>query len=63
MMLPDIPRSWLVALFLFSMVVLRALSIDSYTTAGLAVVAGYIFGRDIGFLKANQGMAVPESSQ
>lgn len=42
--LPDIPKTWLVAMMLIGMIVLRAFGIDSWTTAAISSVMGYLFG-------------------
>jgi hypothetical protein len=42
--LPDIPNTWLIALFLVSLTVLRICGFDSYVTAGLMAISGYLFG-------------------
>jgi len=44
MKLPEIPKSYLIALFLVSMVVLRGFGIDSIVTASLASISGYLLG-------------------
>lgn len=45
MELPEIPQTWLVGLLLASMVVMRFFNIDSWTTAALSSVMGYILGK------------------
>jgi len=45
---PDIPKSWLVAFLIVALVVMRAFGIDSWTTAGLSSMIGYIIGKDQG---------------
>jgi hypothetical protein len=45
--LPEIPKSWLIAGLFISMVILRAAGIDGFTTAGLSLVVGYITGKHI----------------
>ena len=42
--LPEIPMTWLMAVFLVAMVLLRAFGIDSWTTAILSSIAGFLFG-------------------
>lgn len=44
MRLPEIPRSWLIAGLGLSLVILRYFGIDSWTTAGLGMVIGYLTG-------------------
>ena len=43
----DIPTTWLVAGLGLCLVVLRAFSIDTWTTAALSSVMGYILGNHI----------------
>lgn len=42
--LPEIPNSWLIALVLVGLVILRAFGIDTFVTAGLSVIIGYLTG-------------------
>lgn len=44
MKLPDIPKSWLIGVLLVGLVILRALDIDSFTTAGLSIIIGWLTG-------------------
>jgi len=44
MELPNIPHSWLIALLLVCLVVLRAYGIDSFTTASISMIIGYLTG-------------------
>lgn len=46
--LPEIPRSWLVAGVMIMLVALRAIGIDTYITAALSSIVGYVIGRDSG---------------
>lgn len=43
--LPEIPVSYLVGLLLIAMVAMRAFGIDSWTTAALSSISGYILGK------------------
>lgn len=43
--LPDIPKSYLIALCFLSLIVLRAYQIDSYVTASIGLVVGYLVGK------------------
>lgn len=43
----EIPQTWLVALLFFGLVIMRMFGIDSFTTAGLSLVIGYITGKHI----------------
>lgn len=45
--LPTIPNSWLMALFIIAMVLLRAMGIDSFTTAALAAITTFLFTKSI----------------
>jgi len=45
--LPDIPRSWQVTFLILALVILRAWSIDSWTTAALGTLIGYVIGKDV----------------
>lgn len=47
MILPEIPQTWLIALLLVALVVTRAFGVDSFTTAALGVVVGYITGKHV----------------
>lgn len=42
--LPEIPKSWLIALLLIGMVVMRTFGIDSWTTSALSIVIGWLVG-------------------
>jgi hypothetical protein len=44
---PEIPQSWLVAGLIASLVILRAFNIDSFTTAGLGLLIGYVTGKHV----------------
>jgi hypothetical protein len=46
-MLPDIPKTWIIFFLLISLVGLRAFGIDTWTTAALSVVIGYITGKHV----------------
>jgi hypothetical protein len=47
MRIPEIPQSWLILFLLSCLVIMRAFSIDSWTTAALGVVVGYITGKHL----------------
>ena len=47
MFFPEIPKSYLVALLLVGLVVLRLFGIDTYVTALLSAIGGYILGKHI----------------
>ena len=42
--LPQIPNSWIIVIVCLSLVVLRAINIDTYVTAGIATIIGYLTG-------------------
>ena len=43
----DIPTSWLVALFIVGMIVMRCFGIDTWVTATLGSLVGYVLGKHI----------------
>jgi hypothetical protein len=43
----EIPQTWLVAALLIALVVMRMFGIDSFTTAGISLLIGYITGKHI----------------
>jgi len=44
---PEIPNSWLIAALMVGLIILRAYGIDSWTTAALSIVIGYMTGKHI----------------
>jgi len=44
MKLPEIPKTWLIGALLVGMIVMRCFGIDSWTTAALSIVIGYLTG-------------------
>lgn len=44
MKLPDIPQSWLILTLLVGLIVMRLFGIDSFTTAALSLIIGYLTG-------------------
>ena len=50
--LPDIPNSWLIGGLLIGLVVMRSFGIDSFTTAGISLILGYVTGKNIESMKA-----------
>ena len=42
--LPEIPQTWIIALLLTGMVVMRCFGIDTWTTAALSTVIGWLTG-------------------
>lgn len=47
MKLPDIPQTWLIGMIMIMLVIMRVFGIDSFTTAALASLIGYITGKHI----------------
>ena len=43
----EIPNSWLIAGLIIGMIVMRVFSIDSFTTAGLGMLIGYVTGKHV----------------
>jgi len=41
---PDIPRTWIVVMLLVGLIVLRAMDIDSWTTASISTIIGWLVG-------------------
>lgn len=44
---PEIPRSWIIVFLLFTLVLMRFYGIDSWTTAALGVLIGYVTGKHV----------------
>ena len=47
MKLPEIPHTWLIACLMIGLIGIRCLGIDSWTTASLSMIIGYITGKHI----------------
>jgi hypothetical protein len=47
MIFKEIPQTWLIALLLVCLVAMRFYGIDSFTTAGISLLIGYITGKHI----------------
>jgi hypothetical protein len=47
MKLPEIPQTWLIGLLLITAVIMRCFGIDSWTTATLGLISGYLVGKHI----------------
>jgi hypothetical protein len=45
--LPEIPHSWLITIIAVSLVTLRLVGIDSWTTASLGMLMGYLTGKHL----------------
>jgi hypothetical protein len=43
----DIPQSWIILILLTGLIILRAFDIDTWTTAALSTMIGYITGKHI----------------
>lgn len=44
MKLPEIPITWLIGALMVGLVVLRAFGVDTWTTAALSIIIGYLTG-------------------
>ena len=42
--LPDIPKTWIVVILLTGLIILRAMDIDSWTTAAISTIIGWLVG-------------------
>jgi len=47
MQFPEIPQTWLIGLLIAGLMGMRAFGIDSFTTAGLSAIIGYLTGKHI----------------
>ena len=45
--LPEIPQTWLIALILGGLIIIRGIGFDSWVTASLSSLIGYLTGRHI----------------
>jgi hypothetical protein len=45
--LPEIPNSWVIAILAVVLVIMRFCGIDSWTTAAISILIGYITGKHI----------------
>jgi len=52
MELPEIPQTWLIGGLMICLIGLRCLGIDSWTTASLSLIIGYMTGKHIEQTKA-----------
>lgn len=57
MNLPDLPDGWLISLLIVGLIVLRAMNYDSWTTATLSIIVGYLVGN--GHAKAQLAAGSP----
>lgn len=46
-LIPEVPNGYLIALLVVCLVVMRIFGIDSFTTAGLSLIIGYVTGKHI----------------
>ena len=44
--LPEIPKSWLIALMMIFLCVMRMLGIDTFVTSGLSLIIGFLVGKE-----------------
>jgi uncharacterized membrane protein AbrB (regulator of aidB expression) len=44
MNLPEIPKTWIVAVLMIGMVVMRCFGIDTWTTSALSLIIGWLVG-------------------
>jgi hypothetical protein len=61
MQFKEIPTTWLVAGLGVCLVTLRAFSIDSWTTAALGSIMGYILGNHIATSSLNRDISSPQT--
>jgi len=45
--LPDIPRTWIILALIICLVIMRIYGIDSWTTAAMGMIIGYLTGQHI----------------
>ena len=43
----EIPRSWIIAILIVGMIIMRLFGIDTWTTAALSLIIGYLTGQHI----------------
>lgn len=41
---PEIPKSWIIVILLAGLIILRAMDIDSWTTAAISTIIGWLVG-------------------
>jgi len=44
--LPEIPKSWMICSLLITLIILRCFGIDTFVTAGISIIIGYLTGKD-----------------
>lgn len=42
--LPEIPKSWIIAMILIGMIIMRTFGIDTWVTASLSLIMGWLVG-------------------
>ena len=47
MQFPEIPLSWLIGIIAVGLVILRFLNLDTWVTASLSLIIGYLTGKHI----------------
>lgn len=52
---PEIPTSWIVCVIFIGLVILRAMDIDTYVTAGISLLIGYITGKHVEQTRGSNG--------
>lgn len=52
--LPEIPHTWIILAFLVSLVILRCFGIDSFVTASISALSGWLFGVKSEQIRKNQ---------
>jgi hypothetical protein len=52
--LQEIPQTWLIAILFLGLVFMRMFGIDSFTTAGISLIIGYVTGKHIEQIRQSQ---------
>jgi hypothetical protein len=60
MEIKEIPQTWLILFVLVGLVIMRILGVDSWTTASLSLIIGYMTGKHIE--QGNKCVVAPETS-
>jgi hypothetical protein len=47
MSLPEIPKTYILTILMIGLVIIRCFGIDSWTTAMLSIIVGYITGKHV----------------
>jgi hypothetical protein len=56
--LPEIPATWTIFILVVGLVILRAFGIDTWTTAAISTLVGYLTGKHIEQTRTIQPVAV-----